>query len=65
MTKKLVIYSWRAGNRNGTPKSMTVGELISYLSEFDEDLPVIVEGYDGYLRNGLNWCDGSIEEIDD
>lgn len=63
MTRKLVIYSWRGGL--GEHKTMTVGDLINYLSEFDDELPVIVEGYDGYQRNGIGWCDGSIEEIDD
>lgn len=65
MTKKLVIYSWRAGNRDGTPKSMTVSELIDYLWQFDGELPVVVQGFDGYHRNGIFENDGSIEVIDD
>ncbi len=64
MTKKLVIYSWRGG-REKTGRTMTVGDLINYLSEFDDELPVYVEGYDGYQSNGIGWADGSIEEIDD
>lgn len=38
-------------------KTMTVGELIAALQEYDEDTPV-------YLRNDGGYTYGSIEEID-
>ena len=41
---------------------MTVGELIEYLRELDQDAPIIVSGYDGNLYNGIDaW--GGIEEV--
>ena len=50
------------GNRNGyTPdqcgRTLTVGELIAMLEEFDEDTPV-------YLRNDGGYTYGSIDEDD-
>ena len=50
------------GRRNGygpdqCGRTLTVGELIAYLSEFDEDRPV-------YLRNDGGYTYGSIEEFD-
>lgn len=48
------------GRRNGyTPdqcgRTMTVGDLIEYLSQFDEDMPV-------YLNNDNGYTFGSIDE---
>jgi hypothetical protein len=50
------------GNRNGySPeqcgKTMTVGDLMEYLAEFDEDSPI-------YLRNDGGYTYGSIKESD-
>lgn len=50
------------GNRNGySPdqcgRTLTVGELIALLSDFDEDTPV-------YLRNDNGYTYGSITERD-
>lgn len=50
------------GNRNGYDpeqcgRTMTVGDLIAFLSEFDEDRPV-------YLRNDNGYTYGSINERD-
>ena len=50
------------GRRNGygpdqCGRTLTVGELIAYLSEFDEDRPV-------YLRNDGGYTYGNIEEFD-
>lgn len=43
-------------------RTMTVGELIEYLRELDQDAPIIVNGYDGNLYNGIDaW--GGIEEV--
>jgi hypothetical protein len=38
-------------------RTLTVGELIALLSDFDEDMPV-------YLRNDNGYTYGSITEID-
>ena len=48
------------GRRNGYApcqcgRTMTIGELIEFLQEFDEDRPV-------YLRNDNGYTDGSITE---
>lgn len=50
------------GNRNGySPKqcgrTFTVGELIAFLQDFDEDMPV-------YLNNDNGYTYGSIRERD-
>jgi hypothetical protein len=50
------------GNRNGySPeqcgKTMTVGDLMEHLAEFDEDTPI-------YLRNDGGYTYGSINELD-
>jgi len=50
------------GNRNGySPeqcgRTMTVSELIAYLEQFDDDMPV-------YLRNDRGYTYGSIQEWD-
>ena len=50
------------GNRNGyipaqTGRTLTAGELIAILKEFDEDRPI-------YLRNDNGYTYGSITEID-
>ena len=49
-------------NRNGYApeqcgRTMTVGELMEYLAEFDEDAPI-------YLRNDGGYTYGSINEHD-
>ena len=50
------------GKRNGYApdqcgKTLTVGELIAILSDFDEDTPI-------YLRNDNGYTYGSITELD-
>lgn len=39
--------------------TMTVGELIEYLQEYDEDTPVMLCNDNGYTYGGITW--GSIE----
>lgn len=55
------------GNRNGYDpdqcgKTMTVGELIEYLSEFDEDRPVYLRNDNGYTYGSINKHDIHPEE---
>lgn len=55
-------YLFITGNRNGYDpdqcgRTLTVGELIQLLSEYDEDTPV-------YLRNDNGYTYGSITEWD-
>lgn len=52
------------GRRNGyTPaqcgRTMTVGELIELLSEFDEDTPIYINNDNGYTYGNIT--EGSIE----
>ena len=37
--------------------TMTVGELIAVLEEFDEDTPVFLKHDGGYTYGGINWSD--------
>ena len=54
----LCIEGRRSGySPDGCGKTLTVGELIEILSDFDEDLPV-------YLRNDNGYTYGSITERD-
>lgn len=59
----VVIYSCRYDRDpdNAAEASMTVGELIDYLSEFNPEAKIIVEGYDGHLYNPITY-DGTIED---
>ena len=34
---------------------MTVGELIRYLEDFDEDTPVYLKHDNGYTYGGIRW----------
>jgi hypothetical protein len=56
------------GRRNGyNPKqcgrTMTVGELIGFLQEFDEDTPIYIKNDNGYTYGNIT--EGSFEEDDD
>ena len=45
--------------------TMTVGELIAYLEQFDEDAQVYLKHDDGYTYGGITeWCfeDGELDE---
>ena len=58
------------GNRNGyTPEqcgtTMTVGELIRYLEQFDEDTPVYLRNDNGYTYGSISpqdFSDGEVAE---
>lgn len=56
------------GRRNGyTPNqcgtTMTVGELIEQLQDYDEDTPVYINNDEGYTYGNITWS--SFEENDD
>jgi hypothetical protein len=51
---RLVIVSCRS-SRDYPAHTMTVGELIEMLQEYDPEAPIAVRGYDGYLYNGIGW----------
>lgn len=56
------------GRRNGYApdqcgRTMTVGDLIEYLSQFDEDMPVMLKNDGGYTYGTID--ERSFEEADD
>ena len=47
-------------------RTMTVGELIDYLSQFDEDCPVMLDNDNGYTYGSIDWNSfGEIESTED
>lgn len=61
----LLFLSWRQhGRRADGIHTFTVGELMEYLREFDEDMPVIIEGYDGYQYCGVDYDSVHTEVIE-
>ena len=58
---RLVIVSCRS-SREYPSRTMTVGELIDMLQEYDPEAPIAVRGYDGNLYNGIDW--DTIEDED-
>ena len=63
---KLFINAHRAGY---TPEqirhTMTVGELIAALEQFDEDTPVFLKHDGGYTYGGISWNDIEEDYSDD
>ena len=60
-------YLFIEGNRDGyTPKqcyeTLTVGELISILENYDEDLKVYLRNDDGYTYGSISYRDLSTNE---
>ena len=58
------------GNRNGYApnqcgRTFTVGELIEFLSDFDENLPVYINNDSGYTYGSITECDLWEEEDED
>lgn len=49
--------------KNAAAHTMKAADLIEYLEQFDPETPVILEGYDGHLFNGLTA--DLIEIVDD
>lgn len=67
MTNKLIIEAMREGyGTDQIRETMTVGELIEFLQEFDEDLPVYLghdrQGYGFYTYGGIT--ERRFEEIE-
>ena len=61
---KLFINAHRAGySPEQIRNTMTVGELIAVLEEFDADTPVFLKHDGGYTYGGITWSD--LEEGDD
>ena len=58
---KLFINAHRAGYAPEQIRhTMTVGELIAALEQFDEDAPVFLKHDGGYTYGGISW--GDLEE---
>lgn len=58
------------GNRNGySPKqcgkTMTVGELIEQLCEYDEDTPVYLNNDNGYTYGSINEDDLTLDDYEE
>lgn len=60
------------GRRNGyTPNqcgtTMTVGELIELLQDYDEDMPVYINNDEGYTYGNITWSSFEVndDEFDD
>lgn len=61
---RLVITNYRqARDPSEISHTMTAGELMEYLAQFDPETPVITQGYDGNLYSGIDW--DTIEEVDE
>ena len=65
---KLTIEAHRTGYSTDQIRStMTVGDLIGYLSDYDDDTPVYISNDRGYTYGGISWDDinEEYEENDD
>lgn len=54
--KKVLLETTRSGYSTDQVKNtLTVGQLIGILMDFDENEPVYFSNDDGYTYGGLNW----------
>lgn len=61
---KIAIEAHRTGySPDQIPCTMTVGQLIGYLSDYEDDTPVYISNDRGYTYGGIGWED--IREIED
>lgn len=61
---KLIIEANRTGYSTDQIRStMTLGDLIELLQDYDEDTPVYTSSDNGYTYGGINWDD--LREADD
>ena len=61
--KYLMIEGRREGySPDQIHSTMTVGDLIDYLSQFDEDTPVLLNNDNGYTYGSIDY--GSFDEAD-
>lgn len=59
--EKLLYHTFREGyGVNQIKKTMTVGELIDFLSDYDEDTPIYLSFDNGYTYGGIT--EGRFEE---
>ena len=66
MKQVLYINAQREGYSIGQIRStMTVGEFIAYLEQFDEDTSVYLKHDGGYTYGGINWNSFEDEERDE
>ena len=62
----LTIESHRSGYTvNQCGRTLSVGELIDYLSQWDDDTPVYISNDNGYTYGSINFDDIDSHEIDD
>lgn len=55
--KKILLKTNRSGySTEQIEHTLTVGELIEVLKDFDEDTPVYFSNDNGYTYGGLNWA---------
>lgn len=64
---KIAIEAHRKGySPDQVPYTMTVGQLIGYLSDYEDDTPVYISNDRGYTYGGIGWEDiREIEEDDE
>lgn len=61
---KLTIEAHRTGySIDQLHSTMTVGELIGYLSDYDDDTKIYISNDNGYTYGGISWSD--INEIEE
>ena len=66
MTEYVVIEASRtAHNPSQVKQTMTVGELIDLLSEYNENSPVVLSHGNGYIYDGIMRYDFYTKEVDD
>lgn len=53
--KRLMIQAMRESYGKDDVRTMTVGELIAALEEFDEEMPVILSHDSGYTYGGIRY----------
>ncbi len=58
MHYEIVSFRQTRSAEEASKNTLTVGELIEYLRELDQDAPIIVAGYDGNLYNAIDSWDG-------
>lgn len=65
MARPIIIDAQRETYSKEDVRTMTVGELIELLQEFDEDRPVILSHDRGYTYGGIRWSNIYDEEVAD
>lgn len=63
MHYEIVSHRQTRDREQAAGRTWTVGELIEYLKDLDQEAPIIVAGYDDNLFNSVDW--ETIEEVAD